>query len=119
MSPERPGTLNLHLNPDKVDAIKALCSEKGTNLNEVLEGLIDHYVQSNATTKSGLNELTAGSSINTRRSTVEEIFDRLEQVEGYNHEFVSAFEILIHRVESLEKKVGGVDEEPRHRPHVA
>ena len=119
MSPERPGVLNLHLNPDKLDAFKASCSEQGTTIYEVLEGLIDHYIQKNVATKMSIDEVIASSSINTGRSTVEEIFDRLEQVEGFNHEFVSAFEILIHRVESLEKKVGVTEEEPRHRPHVA
>ena len=119
MSPERPGALNLHLNPDKLDALKAYCSEHGTTINEVLEGLIDHYIQNNVTAEMSNDEAIASSSINTRRSTVEEIFDRLEQIEGFNHEFVSAFEILIHRVESLEKKVGVTEEEPRHRPHVA
>ena len=119
MSPERPGALNLHLNPHKLDALKAYCSEHGTTINEVLEGLIDHYIQNNVTAEMSNDEAIASSSINTRRSTVEEIFDRLEQIEGFNHEFVSAFEILIHRVESLEKKVGVTEEEPRHRPHVA
>ena len=119
MSPERPGVLNLHLNPDKLDAFKASCSQHCTTIYEVLEGLIDHYIQKNVATKMSIDEVIASCSINTERSTVEEIFDRLEQVEGFNHEFVSAFEILIHRVESLEKKAGDVEEEPRHRPHVA
>ena len=119
MSPERPGALNLHLNPDKLDALKAYCSEHDTTINEVLEGLIDHYLQNNVTAEISNDEVIASSSIYTRRSTVEEIFDRLEQIEGFNHEFVSAFEILIHRVESLEKKVGVTEDEPKHRPHVA
>ena len=119
MSPERPGVLNVHLNPDKLDAFKAYCSEQGRTINEVMEELIDHYLQMNVTAKMSNDEVIASSSINTRRSTVEDIFDRLEQIEGFNHEFVSAFEILIHRVESLEKKVGVTEEEPKHRPHVA
>jgi len=35
-----------------------------------------------------------------------EILQRLERLEANGREFVSAFEILIHRVESLEKKAG-------------
>ena len=45
MSPERPGVLNVHLNPDKLDAFKAYCSEQGTTINEVMEELIGEPIE--------------------------------------------------------------------------
>ena len=46
-----------------------------------------------------------------------EILQRLERVEADDREFVSAFEILIHRVEALEKKAGVNHTDTHHRPH--
>ena len=59
------------------------------------------------------NELPASSSINSRRSTIEEVLDRLTNIESNDQEFVSAFEMLIHRVESLENQVTCKDLEKR------
>ena len=58
----------------------------------------------------------ASSSINTRGDTVAELLERTERLEADDREFVSAFEILIHRVEALEAKVGGNEAEPKHHP---
>ena len=59
---------------------------------------------------------TAASSSITIRGTYAEMLERLERVEADDREFVSAFEILIHRVEALEQKIGGVTEEEKHLP---
>ena len=45
-----------------------------------------------------------------------EILIRLESVEADDREFVSAFEILLNRVEALEKKVGLTHKGTHHRP---
>ena len=50
------------------------------------------------------NHAAASSSITTR-GTYAEMLERLERVEADDREFVSAFEMLLHRVESLEEKV--------------
>ena len=50
-------------------------------------------------------EATAASSSITTRGTYAEMLERVERVELDNREFVSAFEILIHRVEALESQI--------------
>jgi len=45
-----------------------------------------------------------------------EILQRLESVEADDREFLSAFEILLNRVEALEKKVGVMHKDNHHRP---
>ena len=49
------------------------------------------------------NHVAASSSITTR-GTYAEMLERLESVESNGREFVSAFEMLLHRVEVLEQK---------------
>ena len=62
--------------------------------------------------------VAAASSITTR-GTYAEMLERLERVEADDREFVSAFEILIHRVDALEQKLGGLEDEPKHHPRKA
>jgi len=52
----------------------------------------------------------------TKDSLQSEILHRLESVEADDREFVSAFEILLNRVEALEKKVGLTHKGTHHRP---
>ena len=55
----------------------------------------------------------ASSSIDTRCDTVAELLERMERVEADDREFVSAFEMLLHRVETLEGHVTNKDIEER------
>ena len=95
---------------------------------KVLEQLAEMYLKSNGTL---LEEMSVPSSIETvgssrhhggasssitTRGTYAEMLERLERVEADDREFVSAFEILIHRVEALEQKLGGVDDSEKHFP---
>ena len=94
----------------------------------MLEQFADLYLKSNGTL---LEEMSVPSSIETvgssrhhggasnsitTRGTYAEMLERLDRVEADDREFVSAFEILIHRVEALEQKVGGVDDGEKHFP---
>ena len=65
------------------------------------------------TSVSSLTETVAASSSITTRGTYAEMLERLERVETDNREFVSAFEILIHRIDALEGQVVCKDLEKR------
>jgi len=57
-----------------------------------------------------------GNATASLDSLQSEILQRLESVEADDREFVSAFEILLNRVEALEKKVGLSYKDSHHRP---
>ena len=125
MSPARPGAFNANFAPDTLDAYKNLCRQQGKQYTKVLEQLADLYLKTNGKVLEEMSvpspamtsgAVPASSSINTRGDTVAELLERMERVEADDREFVSAFEILIHRVEALEAKVGGNEEEPKHHP---
>ena len=114
MSPARPGAFNANFAPETLDAFKSLCRSQGLAYTKVLEQFAELYLKSNGnllqqlsvpSTATAEDSLPASSTLNQRRSTVEDILDRLETVEGNTTEFASAFEILIHRVETLESKL--------------
>ena len=121
MSPARPGAFNANFAPDTLKAFKALCRQQGKQYTKVLEQFAEIYLKSNGTVlqdmsvPSSADSVGASSSITTR-GTYAEMLERLERVEADDREFVSAFEILIHRVEALEQKMGGTEEEPKHHP---
>jgi uncharacterized protein (UPF0335 family) len=48
--------------------------------------------------------------------TTTELIERIERLECDDREFVHAFEVLIHRVEALEKSIGTSRDEPKHTP---
>ena len=121
MSPARPGAFNANFAPDTLDAFKALCRQQGKQYTKVLEQFAELYLKSNGTLLEEMSVPSSGgavaaSSSITTRGTYAEMLERLERVEADDREFVSAFEILIHRVEALEQKVGGTEEEPKHHP---
>lgn len=121
MSPARPGAFNANFAPDTLEAFKALCRQQGKQYTKVLEQFAEIYLKTNGGVLEKLSvpssgEAVAESSSITTRGTYAEMLERLERVEADDREFVSAFEILIHRVEALEKKVGGTEEEPKHHP---
>ena len=121
MSPARPGAFNANFAPDTLEAFKTLCRQQGKKYTKVLEQFAELYLKSNGTVLEQMSvpssgEASAASSSITTRGTYAEMLERLERVEADDREFVSAFEILIHRVEALEQKMGGTWEEPKHHP---
>ena len=110
MSPARPGAFNANFAPDTLDAFKALCRQQGKQYTKVLEQFAEMYLKSNGTLLEEMSVPSSGgtvaaSSSITTRGTYAEMLERLERVEADDREFVSAFEILIHRVEALESQV--------------
>ena len=128
MSPARPGAFNANFAPETLEAFKAMCRKQGKQYTKVLEQFAEIYLKSEGavleqmsvpssmeTVGSSRHHGGASNSITTR-GTYAEMLERLERVEADDREFVSAFEILIHRVEALEQKVGGVDDGEKHVP---
>ena len=125
VSPARPGAFNANFAPETLEAFKALCRQQGKAYTKVLELFAELYLKSNGTLLEELSAPASGeanhavppaSSNITTRGTYEDVLERLERVEADDREFVSAFEILIHRVEALEQKVGGNDNDQKHLP---
>ena len=118
MSPTAPGAFSSEFDADTFEAFKALCQKHGKPYNQVLEELMGLYLDSQGivldqTSVSSLTETVAASSSITTRGTYAEMLERLERVETDNREFVSAFEILIHRIDALEGQVVCKDLEKR------
>ena len=110
MSPARAGAFNANFAPDTLEAFKTLCRQQGKKYTKVLEQFAELYLKSNGTLLEDLSvpssgEAVAASSSITTRGTYAEMLERLERVEADDREFVSAFEILIHRVDALESQV--------------
>ena len=110
MSPARAGAFNANFAPDTLEAFKTLCRQQGKKYTKVLEQFAELYLKSDGTLLEDLSvpssgEAVAASSSITTRGTYAEMLERLERVEADEREFVSAFEILIHRVEALESQV--------------
>ena len=121
MSPARAGAFNANFAPDTLEAFKTLCRQQGKKYTKVLEQFAELYLKSNGTLLEELSvpssgEAVAASSSITTRGTYAEMLERLERVEADDREFVSAFEILIHRVEALEEKMGGTEDGQKHLP---
>ena len=121
--PVRPGTFNANFAPDLLESFKSVCREQGLKYTKVLEQFAQLYVSSNgevlekmrSETQQSTSPVAASSPITTR-GTYAEMLERLESVESNGREFVSAFEILIHRVEALEEKMGGTEDGQKHLP---
>ena len=117
----RPGAFAANFTPGTLNRFRDLCKQQGKQYTKVLERLAEVYLETGGAVLNSpvpspanrTNELPASSSINSRRSTIEEVLDRLTNIESNDQEFVSAFEMLIHRVESLEGQVTCKDLEKR------
>ena len=120
MSPARPGAFNANFAPDTLEAFKNLCRQQGKQYTKVLEQFADLYLKSDGKMLEEMSvpspAVPASSSINTRGDTVAELLERTERLEADDREFASAFEMLLHRVEAIEAKVGGNEEDPKHHP---
>ena len=123
--PARPGAFNANFAPETLESFKAVCRDRGEKYTKILEQFAQLYVQTNgevlermlSDTSQAIHHIpTAASSSITTRGTYAEMLERLERVEADDREFVSAFEILIHRVEALEQKLGGTDDNDKHLP---
>ena len=128
MSPARPGAFNANFAPETLEAFKALCRKQGKQYTKVLEQFAEIYLKSEGAV---LEQMSVPSSMEnvgssrhhggasnsiTTRGIYAEMLERLDQVEADDREIVSAFEILIHRVEALEQKLGVVDDGEKHFP---
>lgn len=122
--PARPGAFNANFAPETLESFKAVCRDRGEKYTKVLEQFAVLYIQTRGEVLEQMsvgspgvssNPVAASSSI-TNRGTYAEMLERLERVEADDREFVSAFEILIHRVDALEQKLGGADENGKHLP---
>ena len=122
MSPEQPGAFKINFAPDTLEAFKDLSRLQGKQYTTVLEQLAEAYLKTNGTLLEDMSapapaatskQVPASSSINTRGDTVAELLERMERVEADDREFVSAFEMLLHRVETLEGQVTCKDIEKR------
>ena len=107
-----------NLDPDIIRAFQDLCHKQGKQDYQVLEGLIGLYLKSDGTILekmacSSFGKAVPASNSITTRGTYAEMLERLERVETDNREFVSAFEILIHRVDTLESQISCKDLEKR------
>ena len=111
--PARPGAFNANFAPETLESFKAVCRDRGEKYTKILEQFAQLYVQTNGEVleqdasvgSSGASTSpAAASSPITTRGTYAEMLERLESVESNGREFVSAFEMLLHRVETLEGK---------------
>ena len=108
MAPAREGSFNANFAPATLSAFKEHCKQSGKQYTKVLERLAELYLESDGAIVSA-PEAPAGStgparsSFRNRKDTLSEVLERLDRLEGDSQEFASAFEMLVHRVEVLEK----------------
>ena len=110
--PARPGAFNANFAPETLESFKAVCRDRGEKYTKVLEQFAVLYIQTRGEVLEQMsvgspgvsNNPVAASSPITTRGTYAEMLERLESVESNGREFVSAFEMLLHRVETLEGK---------------
>ena len=128
----RTDAVATNFKPDTLKRFKDLCKQQGLKYTKVLEQLAENYLQTHRAVpaKPSVAGVTAHSippdqrdpAEQTRQELLElqnlEIIERLARVEADDREFVSAFEILLHRVEALEAKFGSSIREPKHLPHM-
>lgn len=111
--PARPGAFNANFAPETLESFKAVCRDRGEKYTKVLEQFAVLYIQ---TRGEVLEQMSVGSpgvpsspiaasSSSITRGTYAEMLERLESVEANGREFVSAFEMLLHRVDCLEKNL--------------
>lgn len=110
MAPAREGSFNANFAPATLSAFKEHCKQSGKQYTKVLERLAEMYLESDGAIVSapeapaGSTGVPASSSIRNRKDTLSEVLERLDRLEGDSQEFASAFEMLVHRVEALEKE---------------
>ena len=106
--PKREGAFSANLNPETLKSFKEICQRDGKQYSKVLERLVEIYLQCDGAlpvppSAAGVAPsapIPASSSIEKRGSTLKDVLERLDSVESDGREFSSAFEMLLHRVES-------------------
>ena len=110
--PARPGAFNANFAPETLESFKAVCRDRGEKYTKILEQFAKLYVQTNGEVLEQMSVGSSGASTSpvaesssiTTRGTYAEMLERLESLESNEREFVSAFEMLLYRVEILELK---------------
>ena len=87
----------------------------------VLDQLAALYVSSEGAILQGITQHGTSHSmppapVPLPEETTSELIERIERLECDDREFVHAFEVLIHRVEALESRLGSPRDEPKHTP---
>ena len=101
--------------------LKEFCRAQGVSPRAVLDQLAALYVSSHGAVLQR-SELQVSSHsmppapVPLPEETTSELIERIERLECDDREFVHAFEVLIHRVEALENRLGAPTEEPKHKP---
>ncbi|MEB3158046.1 MAG: hypothetical protein VKK03_01140 [Synechococcus sp.] len=102
-------------------AFKEFCRAQGLAPRAVLDQLAALYVNSHGavlqgSTMAGGSHSIPPAPVPLPEETTTELLERIERLECDDREFVHAFEVLIHRVEALESRIGAPREEPKHTP---
>lgn len=100
---------------------KEFCRAQGMSPRAVLDQLAALYVSSEGAilqgiTPHGNSHSMPPAPVPLPEETTSELIERIERLECDDREFVHAFEVLIHRVEALESRLGTPRDEPKHTP---
>ena len=100
---------------------KEFCRAQGMSPRAVLDQLAALYVSSEGAILQGITPHGSSHSmppapVPLPEETTSELIERIERLECDDREFVHAFEVLIHRVEALESRLGTPRDEPKHTP---
>ena len=100
---------------------KEFCRSQGLSPRAVLDQLAELYVNSKgavlqASGLEGGHHSIPPAPVPLPEETTSELIERIERLECDDREFVHAFEVLIHRVEALETRLGSPRDEPKHMP---
>jgi len=105
----------LFLTPSR-QRFKELCRAKGVQHRQVLDQLVELYVSTQGAILQGHGHSIPPAAMPLPEETTTELIERIERLECDDREFVHAFEVLIHRVDALEKSIGTPRNESKHTP---
>ena len=92
------------------------CRQQGVSSREVLTQLAELYVSSEGSVLRNTSHSIPPAPVPLPEETTTDLLDRIERLECDDREFVHAFEVLIHRVEALETRLGSAQDSPKHTP---
>ena len=105
----------MFLSPSR-QRFKELCRAQGVQHRQVLDQLLELYVSTHGAVLQSPGHSMPPAPVPLPEETTTELIERIERLECDDREFVHAFEVLIHRVEALEKSIGTHRDEPKHTP---
>ena len=105
----------MFLSPSR-QRFKKLCRAQGVQHRQVLDQLVELYVSTHGAILQSHSHSMPPAPVPLPEETTTELIERIERLECDDREFVHAFEVLIHRVEALEKSIGTPRDEPKHTP---